>query len=146
MAYYRGYRGKKKTTQFNGPTKAAILKSPKEGWLKVISPYSADFVDELKSTIQPSHRHWNPDEKYWLINEIYLEDLVTILKRHYNEVTTDLLGEESQPSNLFSQIFEILPKEYVDKVYFILASAIHPDHGGNEALIKQLNEAYQEKK
>ena len=153
---HKGYR-KKKTAPFTGPTRATILKSNRDGWLKVIAPWipnvTPDFVDELKSTIQPSHRQWNPDEKFWLINEVYLEDLIIILKRHYNEVTTDLIEGQSEPDdpdnpdnsdNLFAKVFEILPDgDYADKVYYALAQAIHPDHGGNDKLVDELNKAYQ---
>ena len=103
MSYKPYHRGRRKSAQFTGPSKATILKSPKEGWLKVVSPYNENFVDELKSTIQPLHRQWNPDSKFWLINEVYLEDLVIMLKKHYNIVETDLVDTESQ-NNIFGEI------------------------------------------
>ena len=151
MSYsYKGYRGKRKSKPFTGPTKAGIYKSKKENWLKVVAPYKADFVDELKSSIQPSHRSWDPDNKHWLVNEIYLEDLVKMCQRHFDEIETDLVEgatEATEPENLFTQVFNALPNGgYVDKVYYALAQAIHPDHGGSEELMTQLNKAYQERK
>ena len=131
--------------KFAGPTKAALLKSNRENWIDIVAPYNADFVDQIKSEIQPSHRTYNPDTKRWSVNDIFLEEVIVMLKKHFDDVETDLTTE--QPDNLFAQVFSVLPDgDYVDKVYHALAQAIHPDHGGSEQLMKQLNQAYQEKK
>ena len=145
MVYKPYHRGRKKSAEFIGPSKAAILKSPKEGWLKVVTPYNENFVDELKSTVQPPHRQWNPEEKYWLVNELYLEDLIIILKRHYDEVSTDLL-ESEEVNNPFGIVFDLISPQDLDKIYKALAFAVHPDRGGSEKSMKLLNEAYQRKK
>jgi len=137
-----------KKTEYKGPTKAAIVRSSLgQGWVDVVSPYDRDYVEELKSSIQPSHRKWDPQSQVWHVNELYLEELVALLKKHFDEVTTNLLSEEPVPSNLFRPVFEALkdlPNGNLDKVYKQLAVAVHPDHGGSDELMKKLNEAYQE--
>lgn len=138
-------RYRKSTAKFSGPTKAGIYKSSREGWLKVVTPYNADFVDELKSNIQPSHRQWDPDNKHWLINDLYLEDLVNMCQRHYDEIETDLKEGDTEHENLFTQVFEILPEDSRKNVYRVLALALHPDKGGSEELMKKLNEAFSSK-
>lgn len=138
--------GKKK---FTGPTKAAILRGNQEGWLTLVTPYNADFVDELKSTIQPSHRRWDPVSKTWSINEIFLEELIPMLQRYYDSVETDLTAESTVPENFFGPVFDALknlPNGGMDKVYKSLAQACHPDHGGSDELMSKLNQAYQEAK
>ena len=90
---YLRWKTKKQTS--TGPTRAVISKSDKEGWLKVVAPYNANFVDDLKSTIQPGHRSWDPDAKAWGVNEVYLEDLVAMCQRHFNDVETDLAESKS---------------------------------------------------
>lgn len=142
--YTKPYR-RKSQAKFKGPTKAAILKGNQAGWLTIITPYNANFVDELKSTIQPSHRQWDPSAKAWRVNEIYLEELVPMLQRYFDEIETDLTTEPSS-NNLFVEVFKIVNGQYRDKVYYALAQALHPDHGGSQELMTKLNAAYQETK
>mgnify|MGYP001572623597 CR=1 FL=1 len=132
-----------------GPTKAAILKDSVPGWLKVVTPYQKDFVEDLKTIIQPSHRKWDPIERVWHVNELFLEELAGLLKMYFDEVSTDL-GQPSQPpDNMFIQVFSALkgmPNNNLDGVYRALAIAVHPDHGGSDDLMTKLNQAYQEAK
>ena len=143
MPYYR--QSKSSHTKFIGPSKAAILKDTIPGWIKVLTPYKADFVDELKSTVQPSHRVWEPVEKVWRVHDIYLEELIGMLKRHFDEVTQDLVGAEEVSGNMFEKLFEVITNGTGEKVYRVLSLALHPDHGGNEGM-KQLNAAWQKAK
>ena len=83
MPYYR--QSKSSNVKFTGPSKAAILKDTVPGWIKVLTPYKADFVDELKSTVQPSHRVWEPVEKVWRV-------LATIILE-LSPVKRPMLGE-----------------------------------------------------
>ena len=144
---------KRPSKPFTGKTKAFIGRGDVSGWLKIIVPWipgkTPDFVDELKSTIQPSHRSWNPDTKAWAVNEIFLEELIPMLQRYFDEIETDLTTEPTAPENLFKPIFEALkglPNGNLDKVYKQLAVAVHPDHGGSDELMTKLNQAYQESK
>jgi len=129
---------------FAGPTRAAINRSDTKGWVDVVSPYNADYIEDLKTVIQPSHRKWDPNQKVWRVSEIYLEELVGLLKMHFDEVTTNLTEADTAAIdvNIFNEVFNIIPKEYRDKTYFALCQALHPDHGGNEEQMKLLNKAY----
>jgi len=89
---------------------------------------------------------WNPDARFWEVQEMHLEKLITLLEKHFDEIETDLLSEEAVPDNLFKPVFEALkqlPNGQMDKVYRSLSMACHPDVGGSDLLMKQLNEAYQ---
>jgi len=140
---------------FSGPTRATILKSTTRGWFDIQTPYNEDFVSQLKALIQPASRKWNPDVKLWSVSEAYLEDVVNLLKVHYDEVVANI-GQESTGSiaapkvtNTFKLVFETvkdMPNSNIDKLYMTLANAVHPDHGGTNDLMRQLNEAYQEVK
>lgn len=140
---YKTYKPK-----FKGPTKAGIYRSDRDGWLKVVTPYHPDFVDALKSSIQPPHRTWDPDAKCWYINEMFLEDITKLCQRYYNEVETNLAEPEASDNNTnsFVELFDILPEDLVDKVYYSLSLALHPDRGGSNELVSQLNKAYKERK
>ena len=140
-----GYR--RKQTQYTGPTKAQILRSDRPGWVNVVTPWSQKFVDDIKTSIQPSHRKWNPDAKFWEVQEMHMELLITILQKHFDEVETDLKTDTQVPDNLFKPVFEALkqlPNGQLNKVYLSLAKACHPDAGGNNELMSKVNQAYQE--
>ena len=132
---------------FAGPTRAAINRSDTKGWVDVVSPYNADYIEDLKTVIQPSHRKWDPNQKVWRVSEIYLEELVGLLKMHFDEVTTNLT-EPEQPAvdNIFKPVFSALKGDDMDKVYRALAFALHPDRGGSAEQMSKLNQAYQEVK
>lgn len=131
---------------FEGPSKAAILRSKKDKWIDIITPYSRDFVDNLKETVQPGHRKWDPDNKIWTVSEIYLEQVANLLKQYFDEVETDLLEPMAQPENIFVPILSLIRDEDLDRVYKLLCFAVHPDRGGNEESMKLLNIAYSERK
>jgi len=143
MPYQKFHTAKK----HEGPTRASINKSAMTGWVELVTPFNELFVAELKSSIQPPHRKWEPIGKVWQVNDIYLDKVVPMLKKYFDEVTTDLLQKEPVPSNLFKPLFAILgelPNGTIDKVYRSLAFALHPDKGGNNELMAKLNEAYED--
>ena len=138
-------RPRKSTATFSGQTKAAILRSKMTGWVDLVTPYRADFVDALKSQIQPSHRQWDPAMKVWHVQDMFLEKVIDMLGKYFDEVTTDLVEEKSAISgNLWTEVFKAIPKDTADKVYYALAMAVHPDHGGSNEQMTLLNKAYQE--
>lgn len=152
MSY--GYHGRqqKPRTEYKGVREASILRSTKEGWVLVSTPYDAKLVEDLKSWIEPSGRSWNPETKFWEVKEIHLGTLVTILKKHFGDnvtqnLTTPALG--TGPKNMFIPVLEALkqlPNGQMVKVYRALANACHPDVGGTNELMSKLNQAYQEVK
>ena len=150
MTFHYGHYRQPHKVEYKGPSKAAINRSKMKGWVDVVSPYDPDYIEDLKTVIQPSHRIWDKDQRVWHVNEMFLEELVGLLQMHFDEVTTDLV-EPAEPatSNMFKPVFEALkgmPDGAIDKVYKSLAFALHPDHGGSNELMTKLNGAYQEAK
>ena len=146
---YNTYRrkGRGQRTEFKGIQEAAILRSSKEGWLNVSTPYDPKCVEDIKSYIESSGRRWNPDTKFWEVKEIHLGTLITILKKYFGENITQNLTAPESDTNAFKAVFNILkdmPNGNMNKVYAALANAIHPDHGGSDEQMKLLNEAYEE--
>jgi hypothetical protein len=127
-------------------TRAGILKSTRQGWVRVVTPFDRDFVDDLKVMIPRDHRQWVPEDKHWLVNELFIKELVDIVRMHFDDVETDLGQKETieTTEGLFNQLFKVIPKDHVDKIYKILAQALHPDHGGSTEQMTELNKAYQE--
>ena len=134
----------RKGKPYTSPSRASITRSTTmASWLEVATPYRWQFVDELKAEIQPPHRKWNPDTKIWLVHESWTEELVKICTRYFDEVISDLEDDGSSDDNLFDQVFTVVDGQYRDKVYYALAQALHPDHGGSQEIMKKLNEAYE---
>ena len=140
-----------KRTTFKGTQEAAILKSQKDGWLNISTPYKPECVADIKSYIEPSGRMWNAQTKFWEIKEIYLGTIVTILKKHFGDNIIQNITDDDTPtpSNVFKPLFDVLvqmPNGNMDKVYSALAFAIHPDRGGSTEQMTKLNTAYEEAK
>jgi len=124
-------------------SKASVSKSDRKGWLDVDTPYSEKFIKELKLTIQPSHRKWNLVLKVWQVNEMFLEELVELLKVYFDEVIVNFVNPAPNGNNPFIPVLNLISTQDIDKVYKSLAFAIHPDRGGNNQTMKLLNEAYE---
>ncbi len=121
---------------------ATVFKSYVPGWYEVVTPYDVDFIDDLKFFIKPDDRTWLPVDKLWRIRATELGVLKTLLVNHnFNVEVVDEV--QSSGNNLFAQVFDIIPAEYINKVYHALAQAIHPDHGGSVKQMTDLNNAYE---
>ncbi len=135
---------------FKGPREAVIGLSSREGWVRVSTPYDEKLVLDLKNYIEPGSRKWDPDTKYWEVKETCLGILITILKKHFGDNITQNITSNDKDSgkeneNPFLVVFEILkkmPNSNIDKIYNALALALHPDRGGNNKLMIELNKAY----
>lgn len=121
---------------------ATIFKSYVPGWYEVVTPYDAEFIDDLKFFIKPDDRTWLPVDKMWRVRQSSVDVLKTLLvNHHFNiEVVDDI---QAPGNNLFTQVFDMIPPEYLNKVYHALAQAIHPDHGGSDKQMTDLNAAYE---
>jgi len=140
-------RERKKQPEHTGPTRASLTKSASmPGWLEVTTPYDWRFVDELKGEIQWPHRKWVPELGVWVVHEMFAEELVGMLSRHFDEVVSDLVEDDESDENVFAKVFRVVNGQYRDKVYTALAQALHPDHGGTHEQMVMLNEAYERAK
>jgi len=110
--------------------------------VRVLTPYNVDFVDDLKSSLPGHHRMWDKGAGHWLVNEAYLEDLVNVCRKYFNEVVTDL-GEEEVTEGMYGELLRACPPANQDKLYAALAFAFHPDRGGDTEIMKQINLAHQ---
>ena len=127
--------------------KAAILRSDRPGWLRVVTPYCRDFVDHLKGAIAPSHRQWDPDAKCWYVSDLYLDDLISIMNQYYKDIETDLLVARSSGTGPYAELHLLpsAPDEMVKSAYRIMSLLCHPDRtGGDDTQMKKVNAAYEE--
>lgn len=40
-----------------------------EWWVRVTTPYSEEWVEEIKAAIRPRSRRWVPEGRYWLFRD-----------------------------------------------------------------------------
>ena len=125
---------------------ATIFNTQDSSWVELVTPYDPDYLEDMKSSILPHNRKWVPDTKSWRIRVNKVDVLRQVLRRHgfyVDEESINLQPTGSQGGgNLFEQVLTMIPDEYVNKVYYALAQAVHPDHGGTSEQMKQLNMAY----
>ncbi len=114
----------------------------RKGWVILNTPYDRGFVDDLKFQIPSSSRKWDVVAKVWEVEESYLQEVVEMCSAYFDEVFTDLVEPETPIDSIFVKVFEICPKDNRDKLYAALAFAFHPDRGGNNEAMTQINSAY----
>lgn len=61
-----------------------ISVTAESGSLKVNTPYSASFVEELKLEIPATARKWDPNSKAWLVSRQYSAKLKELIDRNYS--------------------------------------------------------------
>ena len=122
-----------------------------DGRIKVTTPYTPDFVDDLKNAVPSSYREWVKHLRAWLVDKHYLSDVEAICKQHFDEVHVDTT--QSYPtftSNETEECYACLflhpsaPTWLVEKVWKLLAMEYHPDRNKDGAKkMVEVNEAYQ---
>jgi len=58
------------------------------GRLIVKVPYNSSFIDELKAKVPARFRRWNEEEKVWVVNEEYANEVERLVKKFF-EVEMD---------------------------------------------------------
>jgi hypothetical protein len=122
-----------------------------EDWIRVVSPYIPDLVEEIKITFPSSERKWEPTKKCWLVRSTYLQQVAEILNRYLDEIETDL-NEPVKKTAITNEPYSVLgllssvDSEVITKVYMILATKYHPDKNPNNVdaaeQMKRINVAY----
>ena len=130
-----------------GSSKVILEEDPDYGeWMTIRCPYEAHFVKALKTIVGPSQRWWDQDAKLWHVRFEFIRELLPLCRKYYDEVECRVNVREVLASanvNVFSQLFARITPQYADKIYKALARVVHPDAGGQEELMTQLNQAYQ---
>lgn len=126
---------------------ATIFNTPDTSWVELVTPYDEDFIEDLKMFIPTQNRKWVPDTTSWRVRVTEKTFLKKLLNDHgfvvYEEHLDLQPGGSQKGGNLFEQVLAMIPDQYVNKVYYALAQAVHPDHGGTSDQMKQLNMAYE---
>ena len=132
------------------------------GWYRLVCKYDPWMQDELKVTVGFGNYKYDPKLKLWYIREPFRRAAIQVLKRHGYSVEFEsnqrqkqqeqkkesksngqVSGPRNVPINPWSVIFERLPTlELRQKLYRQTVMVLHPDRGGHEEAMKELNEAW----
>ena len=111
--------------------------------MQVFFPYDADLVETLKALIPSSARRWDPTEKSWWVLEAFRFQLQELLQDYGLDVALRTNRRPSVNAGApLEALFQAIPANLRNKVYRQLAVALHPESGGTNELMKELNVAF----
>lgn len=109
-------------------------------------PYVSRFVEELKASIPRRYRSWDAGEKAWFIDRNFADEIFDLVDVYFPDVETIDIARTKLASippawarTLYIQ--PDAPLEVINAAYRALSMKYHPDRGGKEHLMKQLNNA-----
>ena len=116
-------------------------------WTEVRFRYDPGAVNIIRDV---PGREYHAEGKYWVIDNQWVRTAVEDFERHGYTCGGDIHAEEkwkpppkssSQSSDVFVALFRAIPERLHKPVYKALARVLHPDAGGDVALMQQLNAA-----
>lgn len=118
----------------------------KDGWLHCRTPYDADFVNILKAKIPASHRKWDGIDKIWKVDPSKDEVLVEIITRFFGEPTVledkEVVVLTANAGDPYSDLLRLAPNDVLKSVFRLIATALHPDKGGQADKMTKANQAW----
>lgn len=111
-------------------------------------PYHEGLLNQLKLTIPPHLRSWNPEIKAWIVWGEYAPlavDLVRSVYANLRESRPSETNTGSQPGNRDRRTLYVTddaPPAVVHAAYKALARLYHPDAGGDTHRMQTINVAY----
>lgn len=128
-------------------------------WVYLTFKYNQDVVDDLKWNLPSYARRWNPEERAWMVTEDRYDDAIHILKDHdyivHHRRQYDRGRQRKQeappppprerPQSSAHRVLYVsadAPPEVIRAAYRALSKLHHPDIGGDEEKMKEVNEAW----
>ena len=131
------------------------------GWFRLVCRYDPWLQGDLKEEFGLGNYKYHPKLKMWYVREPYKKAIMDLLKKHGYEVEFEERQQKQSSSNghqkeqrqqvsgprnqlnPWSTIFAHIPDSVLRrKLYRSVTLVLHPDKGGNEEAMKQLNEAW----
>lgn len=119
------------------------------------TPYNPGFVTDLKEVIPKDYRYWDKDERVWVINYSYEEEILDLCSNYFERVVKYGKKRYSAPAAITSpspayetlHLLPTAPKELIVAAYRVLAKLYHPDVNKEDDAtkkMKQINVAFDE--
>lgn len=149
----------KRRRKIHGPKVSGAKVTPRvwaeNGWIKCITPYSEDFVEELKARINWRLRQWSPSERVWMVDPAALDDLMEIAQKYFPTISVVQNPQPQQQSmeppaevledgtyGTIANLLRASSTETLKKLFRMMAVDLHPDRGGDVETMKLLNTAW----
>ena len=131
-------------TSHSGSRVATIKYIPGGLMLEVEFPYDESLLADMNASVQSKKRVWNPSAKVWYIAKDQFDKISHILGKHCDEVLLLDFPAPEVATTAWAKLYLIsgAPMEVVQAVYRALAKLNHPDYGGDEDRMKEINIAY----
>lgn len=121
----------------------------KDSWIHVRTPYHPKFIEALKTEIPWSSRKWSKEEKVWLVDPAYLDELITVCEPFFDvsvlepepEVVVMLPADAG--GDPYSTMLRLASPDLCKKIYRLIAAELHPDRGGDASKMTDLNLAWE---
>jgi hypothetical protein len=113
-------------------------------WIVCKTPYLKAFVEDLKDEVSHHNRKWDANDKVWKVDVDELDKVDELCRKHFDEVTfieTEQPSGEGAPSPYHDMLCDA-PDETLKRVYRLIAVAVHPDQGGDPAIMSKVNDAW----
>lgn len=139
----------------------AIITDGYDNYLRIDSDYNEAFISAFKNTIPWKKRQWDKEKKCWFVDKFFKPIVLSLLEEHYDYVDIQI-SEDAKIKELVAEIRKLklisashadhdynfmglLPSAedvVVKAAYKKLTMINHPDRGGSENYMKDLNRAY----
>lgn len=130
-----------------------IEQSSVESYVTLFTPYRKGFIEAFKGRIDNIYRLPIYDEaghfRFWMVHKVCLKQLVGVIREWYPTTDVSIPPDLVAETDLFEevdwvqQIFKVCPSRHRAKLYRGLASAFHPDVGGDNDLMRHINKVYE---
>jgi len=117
-------------------------------WIHVRTPFDRDFVAALKNRLPYGARKWDPDQKVWLVDPSYDQELLAVLEVYFGEVNViekeqpQIMAQLSAGDDPYTMLVRLASDETLKKLYRMVALDVHPDRGGSADSMAQANLAW----
>jgi len=119
------------------------------GGIILKTPFVAGFIADLKDIVPAKYRVWDQTNKVWLIDRYYTDEVRELIDYYFPDAETiDLaraaLATRTPETPHWARTLYVqpnAPREVIDAAYRALSKKYHPDLGGSEERMKQLNDA-----